>query len=172
MESTSNYKIIKDDDDFESDEDNEHESDENSENETLEDRLRARQQNGISRKSSREENDAPGMKRTKKNSDTKSNAKQHAPKEVSSKRSDYFRRGAPLLANNGIASEATGGANRYKPRDPRMESFNGHFDQGAFDHNYAFLEEVRFSKLLFLSGNIIPFLFHTDPYLYKLISLL
>ena len=90
------------------------------------------------------------MKRTKKNSDTKSNSKQHAPKEVSSKRSDYFRRGAPLLANNGIASEATGGANRYKPRDPRMESFNGHFDQGAFDHNYAFLEEVRFSKLFLI----------------------
>jgi len=110
------------------------ESDEDSEDQTLEDRLKSRQQNGIHKQ--------PPHKKLKASSE-KRKKNQHAPKEISSKRSDYFRRGAPLLANSGISAEASIGINRYKARDPRMESLNGHFDQGAFDHNYAFLEEVR-----------------------------
>lgn len=121
------------------------ETDTNSEDQAFEERLKDRQQNGILRCKKLK-------KSTQRNHKTKS--KRHAPKEVSSRRSDYFRRGVPLLANSGIATEASISTNRFKARDPRMECLNGHFDQGAFDHKFAFLEKVCISlshKLLKIS---------------------
>jgi ribosomal RNA-processing protein 36 len=65
----------------------------------------------------------------------------HRPTEVSSKRADYFRRGAPKLNESGIGVEV--GAKRYKPLDPRASSLSGHFNEEQFQKNYAFLEEMR-----------------------------
>ena len=64
----------------------------------------------------------------------------HAPTEMSSKRKDFFQRGAPNLQNSGLASFGTG---LYKPRDPRMQSLSGYFDQNLFDQSYGFLEDIR-----------------------------
>lgn len=65
----------------------------------------------------------------------------HRPTEVSSKRADFFRRGAPALNENGVGVEI--GANRYKPIDPRVSNLTGHFNEEQFQKNYAFLEEMR-----------------------------
>ncbi|KAG7341580.1 rRNA biogenesis protein RRP36 [Nitzschia inconspicua] len=72
---------------------------------------------------------------------TKKKKSKHRPTEVSSKRSDFFRRGAPKLNESGIGVEI--GAKRYKPIDPRVSSLSGHFNQDQFQRNYAFLEEMR-----------------------------
>lgn len=68
----------------------------------------------------------------------------HAPAEVSSKRSEFYKRGAPELGSSGLAlAEQSIGVNRYKPRDPRMDtSDGGKFNQEKFDKNYSFLEKV------------------------------
>ncbi|OEU16896.1 hypothetical protein FRACYDRAFT_239491 [Fragilariopsis cylindrus CCMP1102] len=65
----------------------------------------------------------------------------HKPTEVSSKRADFFGRGAPRLNESGVGVDI--GAHRYKPQDPRASNLSGHFDEDNFQHNYAFLEEMR-----------------------------
>lgn len=63
----------------------------------------------------------------------------HAPTEMSSKRRDFFAR-KPDLNSSGVGISI--GANRYKPRDPRMVTLSGHLDQDTFDKRYGFLDEV------------------------------
>lgn len=78
-------------------------------------RLQRQQESGVKRrvrlpkdkKEELEEVQAPQKKSSK-----------HAPTEVSSKRADFFRRGAPNLDNSGIGISIN--AHRYQPRDPRM----------------------------------------------------
>ena len=65
----------------------------------------------------------------------------HAPAVACSSRKAFFQRGAPSLNSSGIGVEI--GANRYKSRDPRMESLSGHFDQNVFDKRYDFLEKIQ-----------------------------
>ena len=72
--------------------------------------------------------------------DTKRKKGKHKPTEVSSKRADFFRRGAPRLNESGLSVI---GAHRYKPLDPRKSTLIGNFDEDNFQHNYAFLEEMR-----------------------------
>ena len=72
---------------------------------------------------------------------TKKKKSKHAPTEMSSKRRDYFSRGRPDLNSSGIGISI--GANKYKPRDPRMTSLSGHYDENIFDKRYSFLEEVQ-----------------------------
>eukprot|EP00804_Cyclotella_cryptica_P025654 CCRYP_002867-RA/>CCRYP_002867-RA protein AED:0.03 eAED:0.03 QI:479/1/1/1/1/1/3/1074/318 len=64
----------------------------------------------------------------------------HAPTEMSSKRRDYFSR-KPDLNSSGIGVSI--GANRYKPRDPRMVSLSGHLDADLFEKRYDFLDELQ-----------------------------
>jgi hypothetical protein len=71
---------------------------------------------------------------------TKRKRSKHAPTEMSSKRRDYFSRGKPDLNSSGIGVSI--GANRYKPRDPRMVSLSGHLDADMFEKRYDFLDEV------------------------------
>ena len=65
----------------------------------------------------------------------------HAPTEVSSKRSDFFKRGALKINESGIGIEV--GAHRYKPLDPRISSLSGRLDEQKFEKNFAFIEELR-----------------------------
>jgi ribosomal RNA-processing protein 36 len=65
----------------------------------------------------------------------------HMPTLASSSRSEFYRRGAPDLNCSGISVEI--GANKYKPRDPRMQSLSGHFDQNVFERRFEFLEKVQ-----------------------------
>jgi len=65
----------------------------------------------------------------------------HKPTEVSSKRADFFGRGARRLNESGLGVDI--GAHRYKPMDPRESTLSGHFDEDRFHNNYAFLEEIR-----------------------------
>jgi len=65
----------------------------------------------------------------------------HKPTEVSSKRKDFYARGARRLNESGLGVDI--GAHRYKPMDPRASNLSGHFDEDRFHNNYAFLEEVR-----------------------------
>ena len=65
----------------------------------------------------------------------------HAPTVASSSRSAFYKRGAPDLNSSGIGVEI--GANKYKARDPRMQSLSGHFDQNVFDKRYDFLETMQ-----------------------------
>ena len=71
----------------------------------------------------------------------KKSKSKHAPTVASSKRSDYYSRGAPDINSSGIGIEI--GAKRYKPRDPRHESLSGHFDQSVFEKRYEFLEKMQ-----------------------------
>jgi len=68
----------------------------------------------------------------------------HAPTEMSSKRRDFYSRKADLNSS-GIGVSI--GANKYKPRDPRMVSLSGHLDTDLFDKRYAFLDGVSFQSL-------------------------
>ena len=72
--------------------------------------------------------------------DKKRKKSKHAPTEVSSKRKDFFERGAPNQQNSGLACIGSG---VYKPRDPRMQSLSGYFDQNLFDSSYGFLEDMQ-----------------------------
>lgn len=65
----------------------------------------------------------------------------HMPTLASSSRSEFYRRGAPDLNSSGISVEI--GAHKYKPRDPRMQSLSGHFDQNVFEKRYEFLEKLQ-----------------------------
>lgn len=64
----------------------------------------------------------------------------HAPTEMSSKRRDFYSRKTDLNSS-GIGISI--GANKYKPRDPRMVSLSGHLDADLFEKRYGFLDEVR-----------------------------
>lgn len=86
----------------------------------------------VSRKNSNKSNSIAAKKK-KKN--------KHKPTEVSSKRADFFARGARRLNESGLGVDI--GAHRYKPMDPRASTLSGHFDEDRFHKNYAFLEEMR-----------------------------
>ncbi|VEU43855.1 unnamed protein product [Pseudo-nitzschia multistriata] len=74
-------------------------------------------------------------------SKTRKKKNKHKPTEVSSKRADFYGRGARRLNESGLGVDI--GAHRYKPMDPRLSNLTGHFDEDRFHHNYAFLEEMR-----------------------------
>jgi ribosomal RNA-processing protein 36 len=76
----------------------------------------------------------------------------HAPTEMSSKRKDFFKRGAPILNSAGIGVEL--GAHRYKPRDPRMCTMSGHLQEDHFEHHYAFLDDLRKKEIEVLQRRI------------------
>lgn len=76
----------------------------------------------------------------------------HAPTEMSSKRRDYFARGRPDLNSSGIGVSV--GANKYKPRDPRMVSLSGHLDADVFEKRYGFLDEVQDKEIEKLKGRV------------------
>jgi ribosomal RNA-processing protein 36 len=65
----------------------------------------------------------------------------HAPTIASSSRKAFYQRGAPDLNSSGIGVEI--GANKYKARDPRMQSLSGHYDQNVFERRYDFLEKMQ-----------------------------
>ncbi len=90
-------------------------------------------ESGPEKSTKRETNEAGPIKKKKKN--------KHKPTEVSSKRADFFARGARRLNESGLGIDI--GAHRYKPMDPRASSLSGHFDEDQFHKNYAFLEEMR-----------------------------
>ena len=83
---------------------------------------------------------------------TKKKKSKHAPTEASSRRSDYYKRGAPQLNSSGIGVEV--GANRYKSRDPRLEAMSGHYDDELFEKRYAFLEDMRAEEMATLTKRI------------------
>ena len=76
----------------------------------------------------------------------------HAPTEMSSKRRDYFARGRPDLNSSGIGVSV--GANKYKPRDPRMVSLSGHLDEDVFEKRYGFLDDVQEAEIAKLKKQI------------------
>jgi ribosomal RNA-processing protein 36 len=77
----------------------------------------------------------------------------HAPTEVSSKRSEFFKRGARRLNESGVGIEI--GAHRYKAQDPRQSNMTGHLDEEHFEHNYAFLDEMRDKEIAQLKQRIV-----------------
>ena len=89
-------------------------------------------------------NNKRGQKKKKKS--------KHAPTEMSSKRRDYFARGRPDLNSSGIGVSV--GANKYKPRDPRMVSLSGHLDQDVFEKRYGFLDEVQEEEITKLKKRV------------------
>lgn len=77
----------------------------------------------------------------------------HKPTEASSKRRDFFQRGAPTLDSSGVGVEIT--AHRYKPRDPRMSATGkSNNAAGALDNNYAFLQDLRNQEIVQLKKQI------------------
>lgn len=84
-------------------------------------------------------------------SPTKKKKSKHRPTEVSSKRSDFFKRGAPTMDSSGLGVEIT--AHRYKPRDPRIMGATSK-STGALDSNYEFLQELRQQEISQLKKRI------------------
>lgn len=76
----------------------------------------------------------------------------HRPTEVSSRRSDFFRRGAPNINSSGAGVAI--GANRYKARDPRLEGMSGHLDAEVFERRYGFLDEMKDEEISRLKKKI------------------
>ena len=79
---------------------------------------------------------------SRKEDPKKKRRSKHAPTEASSLRKDFF--GA--LRQRQSVGEGWGidvQANRYKPRDPRMSSMSGHYNQDHFLHHYGFLQNQR-----------------------------
>jgi ribosomal RNA-processing protein 36 len=76
----------------------------------------------------------------------------NAPTELSSKRKDYFNRGAPQLNSAGIGVEI--GAHRYKPRDPRMSSMSGRLQEDHFEYHYGFLQDLRNEEIATLQRRV------------------
>ena len=79
------------------------------------------------------------------NHDPKKKKSKHAPTVASSSRKAYFQRGAPDLNSSGLGVAV--GANKYKPRDPRMQSLSGFLDQNVFEKRYEFLEQVQSDEI-------------------------
>jgi len=75
----------------------------------------------------------------------------HAPAEVSSKRSDFYKRRFDLN-ESGIGVEI--GKHRFKPVDPRVNNLNGHLDVEHFETNYAFLQDMRQKEITLLKKRI------------------
>jgi hypothetical protein len=69
----------------------------------------------------------------------------HAPTVASSSRKAFFERGAPDLNSSGLGVAV--GANKYKPRDPRMQSLSGYLDNNVFEKRYDFLEQVQSDEI-------------------------
>lgn len=84
---------------------------------------------------------------------SKKKKSKHAPTEVSSKRSDYFKRGAPKLNESGIGIEI--GAHKYKPLDPRTSNLSGHLNEEQFEKNYSFIEGIRNKEIAQLKKQIV-----------------
>ena len=84
---------------------------------------------------------SPSSKTKTTNTKAKKKKNKHKPTEVSSKRADFFGRGARRLNESGLGVDI--GAHRYKPMDPRLSTLSGHFDEDRFQNNYAFLDEIR-----------------------------
>ena len=87
-----------------------------------------------------------------KGKQTKKKKSKHAPTEVSSKRRDFFSRGRPDLNSSGIGVSV--GANKYKPRDPRMVSLSGHLDEDVFEKRYGFLDDVQEAEIAKLKKRV------------------
>eukprot|EP00577_Skeletonema_sp_RCC1716_P000564 CAMPEP_0113412652 /NCGR_PEP_ID=MMETSP0013_2-20120614/22959_1 /TAXON_ID=2843 ORGANISM="Skeletonema costatum, Strain 1716" /NCGR_SAMPLE_ID=MMETSP0013_2 /ASSEMBLY_ACC=CAM_ASM_000158 /LENGTH=374 /DNA_ID=CAMNT_0000299179 /DNA_START=22 /DNA_END=1149 /DNA_ORIENTATION=+ /assembly_acc=CAM_ASM_000158 len=87
-----------------------------------------------------------------KGKQTKKKKSKHAPTEVSSKRRDFFARGRPDLNSSGIGVSV--GANKYKPRDPRMVSLSGHLDEDVFEKRYGFLDDVQEAEIAKLKKRV------------------
>jgi ribosomal RNA-processing protein 36 len=126
----------------------------------LEERVRQRREVGVSQKARADARERKSralqvasqrLKAASSSSSAPTNKKKnkHAPTEASSKRSDYFKRGAPQLNSSGVGVEI--GAHRYKPRDPRISE---HIDPGRVDDNYAFLQELRDNEISILKKKI------------------
>mmetsp|Transcript_8261 Transcript_8261/g.12446 ORF Transcript_8261/g.12446 Transcript_8261/m.12446 type:complete len:332 (-) Transcript_8261:69-1064(-) len=162
---TSLDDLPSDDSCFESSSDSESEEDgdQNLEDVAMEDRVRAKNIQGIKRnphsaakkskalalaqkrlsemKRKRTEENGNGDKVAELKKEFKGKQSKHAPTCVSSNRKAYYSRGTPNLNSSGIGVEI--GANRYKPRDPRYQSLSGHFDQNVFGRRYEFLEKIQ-----------------------------
>uniref|UniRef100_A0A7S4NJC9 rRNA biogenesis protein RRP36 n=1 Tax=Odontella aurita TaxID=265563 RepID=A0A7S4NJC9_9STRA len=76
----------------------------------------------------------------------------HKPTEASSRRSDFFARGAPDLNSSGIGVSV--GANRYRAHDPRFESLSGHYDQDMFEKKYSFLKDAQEDEIQRLKARV------------------
>lgn len=78
----------------------------------------------------------------------------HAPTEQSSKRKDFFQRGAPLLNHSGIGIQVPA-AERRNAQDPRFSSLSGRLNQDHFDYHYKFvLKDMRKAELELLKRRI------------------
>ena len=96
----------------------------------------------LSQESNSDGDDSDAVEESNTSTDRKKKKKsKHAPTSASSLRSAYYSRGAPDINSSGIGVSI--GANRYKPRDPRMQSLSGHLDQDTFEKRYEFLEEMQ-----------------------------
>jgi ribosomal RNA-processing protein 36 len=83
---------------------------------------------------------------------TKAKKSKHAPKEVSSKRSEFFKRLRRSDVNgSGLGVTLAAG---FKPRDPRQSPLSGHLDAEKFERNYAFLNELRDKEIIRLRQRI------------------
>eukprot|EP00980_Cylindrotheca_fusiformis_P005491 scaffold1169_cov120-Cylindrotheca_fusiformis.AAC.41 len=163
-------------DDDEEEDDGDFEEEEKEQELTLQERVHRNEQKGLSflQESRKRKSKAievaiqrlKNEKRSKRNDDgekeeeeevssrkkKKKKSSKHAPAEVSSKRSDFFRRGAPKLNESGIGVEI--GAHRYKPLDPRSSNLHGHFNEEQFEQNYEFLEGIRQKEIQQLKKQI------------------
>lgn len=102
--------------------------------------------------SDRDERPLSGKSPVEQTSSKKKKKSKHKPTEASSKRSDFFARGAPDLNSSGIGVAV--GANRYKSRDPRFQSLSGHFDQDMFEKKYSFLEDAQDKEIQSLKTRV------------------
>ena len=171
-DSDSSSSSNNDDDDDDDDDDNEDESS-SDDDLPLHERVRKREERGLSLQSSRKRKsealqvaserlakfkkevksktrqDGPSSSSYSKSGNKKS---KHAPTEVSSKRGDFFKRGAPKLNESGLGVDI--GANRYKPLDPRASNLSGHYNEEQFEQNYEFLNKIRQQEISKLKRQI------------------
>jgi ribosomal RNA-processing protein 36 len=76
----------------------------------------------------------------------------NAPKEVSSRRSEFFKRLRRSNVNeSGLGVTLAAG---YKPVDPRLSNLTGHLDAEKFERNYAFLNDLRDKEIVRLKQRI------------------
>ena len=76
----------------------------------------------------------------------KKRANKHAPKEISSKiPASRFK---PIkFYKQGEDPESGKFIKKFKPRDPRFESFSGTFNKDLFEKSYSFVDEIRTKEL-------------------------
>ena len=167
---------ISDDDSEEEGDDSEDDDDDEEDLLPIHERINKREQKGLEMRVIRERKTAAlkmagqrlaNMKKKRKKEEEKNNSKgdgddkkrykkkkksKHAPTEVSSKRSDFFKRGASSLNERGLGVDI--GAHRYKPLDPRTSNLHGHYNEEQFETNYAFLEDIRNQEISQLKKRI------------------